>query len=85
MSNDTSNRDALALERTRLANERTFLAYVRTSLALLAAAAVILQFFPDGNIYMLIACLLAASGLVVITIGLYRFYKVRQRLRGAGS
>lgn len=74
-------RDQLALERTRLANERTFLAYVRTSLSLVAAAAVLLQFFSAGFWYEASAVLLAVAGVVVLAIGIYRVITVRAQLR----
>ncbi len=71
-----SMRDTLALERTRLANERTFLAYVRTSLSLIAAAAVLFQFFSSVQSYLAVAWILAITGVMVLAIGIYRFRKV---------
>ena len=73
-------RDQLALERTKLANERTFLAYVRTSLSLIAAAAVLLQFFAAGFVSEASAWLLAIVGVLVLGIGIYRFLAVRAAL-----
>jgi putative membrane protein len=80
-----SMRDKLALERTRLANERTFLAYVRTSLSLIAGAAVIFQFFSNASTYVAFGWLLAASGIVVLIVGIYRFRTVRSYLKDALS
>ncbi|MES2212288.1 MAG: DUF202 domain-containing protein [Pseudomonadota bacterium] len=80
MNSNLDTRDKLALERTRLANERTFLAYVRTGLSLLAASAVLLQFFSSLNAYVTIAWVLAATGVVVLFVGLIRFNKVRKKL-----
>lgn len=77
-SNDV--RDNLALERTRLANERTLLAYVRTGLSLLAAAAVLFQFFASLHAYLAIAWSLAVCGIVVLLVGFVRFFSVRARL-----
>jgi inner membrane protein YidH len=81
MKNDSEIRDKLALERTRLANERTFLAYIRTGLSLLAASAVLFQFFSSLNAYVTVAWLLAGCGIVVLSIGLIRFNKVRRKLK----
>ncbi|RLQ20841.1 DUF202 domain-containing protein [Seongchinamella sediminis] len=74
-------RDELALERTRLANERTFLAYVRTALSLLAAAAALFHFFPADRVFETSAWLLAAAGVLVLGVGLYRGMTVRAQLR----
>jgi inner membrane protein YidH len=78
-------RDTLALERTRLANERTFLAYVRTALSLIAAGAVLLQFFAKHPSYVAVAWILVVSGGLTLLVGLYRFFSVRARLNGNDS
>lgn len=75
-------RDRLALDRTRLANERTLLAYIRTGLSLLAASAVLFQFFSPLNTYIAMAWVLAVSGVVVLIFGLIRFNQVRKELNG---
>lgn len=80
MTGNSDIRDKLALERTRLANERTFLAYVRTGLSLLAASALLFQFFSSLNSYITIAWVLALSGLIVLVIGVIRFSQVRAKL-----
>ena len=80
MNNDTEIRDTLALERTRLANERTFLAYIRTGLALLAASAVLFQFFSTLHSHVVVAWLLAIGGILILVVGLVRFMIVRKRL-----
>jgi putative membrane protein len=80
MNSNSNTRDKLALSRTRLANERTFLAYVRTGLSLLAASAVLFQFFSSLDSYIAVAWVLAACGIVVLCIGLIRFNKVRKNL-----
>ncbi len=80
VANDTETRDKLALERTRLANERTFLAYIRTGLSLLAASAVLFQFFSSLHAYIALSGVLAVSGLVVLVIGVVRFYQVNAKL-----
>ena len=82
MNEGSDVRDQLALERTRLANERTFLAYIRTGLSLLAASAVLFQFFSTLNAYLAVAWLLVAAGGVVLAVGVWRFYTVRRRLNG---
>ena len=83
MNGSSDTRDKLALERTRLANERTFLAYVRTGLSLLAASAVLFQFFASLNAYVAVAWVLAGCGLIVLIVGLIRFNKVRRKLNEA--
>lgn len=75
-------RDRLALERTRLANERTFLAYVRTALSLIAGGVVVLQFFSDSPSHLFFGWLLAALGVVVLTVGLLRFFRVKSTING---
>lgn len=82
-ANSMDVRDLLALERTRLANERTLLAYIRTSLSLLAAAAVLFQFFSPLNTYIAIAWLLASCGIVMLVVGLVRFNTVRKELKAS--
>ena len=81
MNTGSETRDRLALERTRLANERTLLAYIRTGLSLLAAAAVLFQFFSSFHSYVAIGWMLAACGLVILLAGLFRFNSVRRKLR----
>ena len=73
-------RTRLALERTRLANERTLLAYARTALALLAAGAVLPQFFPAHPGLVRVAWGVAAAGAATGAAGLLRFLTVRRRL-----
>jgi len=80
MNGNSEKRDNLALERTRLANERTFLSYVRTGLSLLAASALLFQFFSSLNSYIAIAWVLALGGLIVLLVGIVRFGKVRAKL-----
>jgi putative membrane protein len=83
MNSSPGARDKLALERTRLANERTFLAYVRTGLSLLAASAVLFQFFASLNAYVAVAWVLVGCGFFVLIVGLIRFNKVRIKLNEA--
>lgn len=80
MTGNSDTRDTLALERTRMANERTFLAYIRTGLSLLAAAAVLFQFFSKINSYVATVWVLVVLGVLVLVIGLLRFYKVKAEL-----
>ncbi len=74
-------REQLALERTYLANERTLLAYIRTGLSLLAAAAVMVQFFSTIHAYMTISWLLAIVGIAVLLVGCVRFISVNRKLK----
>ena len=78
---DSGIRDRLALQRTWLANERTFLAYFRTALSMLAAGALLFEFFSDHPTYTWFAWLLMAGGLLVLGVGVFRFLHVRKRLR----
>jgi putative membrane protein len=63
-----------------MANERTFLAYIRTGLSLLAAAAVLFQFFSKINSYVATVWVLVVLGVLVLVIGLLRFYTVKAEL-----
>ena len=78
---DGGLRDKLALERTRLANERTFLAYVRTALSLIAAGAVLLQLFPVNATVVGLGWALSTAGGLVLAVGIFRFLRVRGRLK----
>lgn len=80
MAENTDIRDKLALERTRLANERTFLAYIRTALSLMAAAAVLFQFFSTDSSYATLAWVLAGCGFAMLVVGVVRFFRVRSHL-----
>lgn len=75
-----ARRTALALDRTALANERTLLAYARTALALLAGGLALLQFVdaPWGVVLGTAALPLAVA---VGAIGVWRYTRVRRRLR----
>lgn len=72
-------RDYLAADRTAMANERLLLAYIRTALATVGAGAAILH-FQNGPWSMLSGGLLAASGLIIGIVGLYRFRITRETL-----
>jgi putative membrane protein len=80
VTENTDIRDRLAVERTRLANERTFLAYIRTALSLIAAAAVLFQFFSTDSSYIAVAWALAGCGILMLTVGVVRFFRVRAHL-----
>jgi putative membrane protein len=73
-------RDFLALERTKLANERTFFAYIRTSLYLVLGAIAFLQIEDLGNIQWLGYVCFALSA-VLFTIGIIRYYKLKEKLK----
>lgn len=72
-------RDYLALERTKLANERTLLAYSRTSLYMLLGGIAFLQIEGLRRIQWLGYLALGLS-VILIFIGLYRFFQIRARL-----
>jgi putative membrane protein len=78
---DAGTRDRLALARTELANERTLLAYVRTALSLMAAGAVLLQFFSTNVTVVASGWGLVILGGCVLLFGLSRFVRVRSRLK----
>jgi putative membrane protein len=72
-------RDYLALERTKLANERTLLAYSRTSLYMLLGGIAFLQIEGFRRIQWMGYLALGLS-VILIFIGLYRFFQIRARL-----
>lgn len=80
MAEDTGTRDRLARQRTELANERTLLSYIRTALALVAAGASAIHFL-DGSIADGIGVALIAAGVLVQTVGAYRYRRNAARLR----
>ena len=82
---ESGKRDRLALARTELANERTFLAYVRTALSLMAGGAVILHFFSTNFAITVSGWTLIALGGLVFLLGLWRFSRVRTRLKSPGA
>jgi putative membrane protein len=75
-------RDFLAADRTRLANERTLLAYARTFVGLLATGAGFSQLVTERWLVILGYLLMALSPLVAL-FGVYRFLKVRRKLKMA--
>jgi putative membrane protein len=79
MAEDTQVRDRLALDRTMLANERTLLAYLRTGLAFAAAGASSVHFL-DTLAADVLGWALVAVSVVLTTLGLDRFRRVRRRL-----
>jgi len=79
--NDMTLRDALAFDRTILANERTLLAYLRSAMALLAVGVTLIKFFPQDKILNLTGIVMFILGLVVVIMGLFRFYRIRKSLK----
>lgn len=72
-------RDHLAMERTKLANERTLLSYVRTSLYLLLAGLGLLGLENFAQLKWVGYLVLGAS-IVVLAIGVIRFFQLRKHL-----
>ncbi len=72
-------RDYLALQRTKLANERTLLSYLRTSLYLLLGGIAFLQLQGFDNIKW-IGYLSLALSILLLVIGVFRFYQLKNRL-----
>lgn len=73
-------RDWLAIERTNLANERTFLAYFRTGIVFLGTGISILyidvfQEMKEFGIFLLVL------SPFILFFGIWRFMKVRKRIR----
>lgn len=73
-------RDYLALERTRLANERTLLSYTRASLYMILGGITFLQ-LQDFKEIRWIGYATLASSVVIILIGIYRFFLINLRLK----
>lgn len=72
-------RDELAIDRTLLANERTFLAYMRSGVALLLAGVTFIQFASQAWFRIIgVACI--PIGIIVLTVGIQRYYSVRRRI-----
>jgi putative membrane protein len=83
MENDRKGlikRDWLAIERTKLANERTFLSYFRTGIVFLGTGVSVLYLELFHQIREFGVILLVISP-VVLFFGLWRFRKVRNRIR----
>lgn len=72
-------RDYLAIQRTRLANERTLLAYSRTSLYMLLGGIAFLQ-LEDFNRIRWVGYLAISTSLILLFIGIFRFYQIKYRL-----
>jgi putative membrane protein len=79
--NDLTLRDALAFDRTILANERTLLSYLRSAMALLAVGVTLIKFFPQDKILNLSGIVMFILGVIVVILGLFRFFKVRKSLK----
>lgn len=82
MTEDSSTRDRLAVERTVLANERTLLAYVRTALAFAISGASAIHFL-DSGVADVVGWIGVAAGVVTGVIGAWRFTRTRRSLLGA--
>ncbi|MHB0970721.1 MAG: YidH family protein [Thermoanaerobaculia bacterium] len=77
-SDEAAHRDRLAVDRTHLANERTLLAYARTALASVITGLGILKFFSDVRE---VAIALIVAGALMALFGMWRFLRMRTRLR----
>jgi putative membrane protein len=78
-NSEITRTDLLALERTKLANERTFLAYFRTFVVFLSSGFAILKLEILNNL-MEMGYLFIALSLLVVIIGVTRFFRVKSRL-----
>ncbi|HLL94207.1 MAG TPA: DUF202 domain-containing protein [Spirosoma sp.] len=71
--------ERLAADRTDLANERTLLAYIRTALALIASGTGFAKVL-DSPILRLVFLLFIPVGILVILIGVVRYWQRRKSL-----
>lgn len=76
---ETPLRDQLAIDRTRLANERTLLAYVRAFIGLFLAGVTFMKLFADDPVYVGIGVGSIVGGVLLLTIGLARYLRLRRR------
>ena len=74
------NSDYLALARTKLANERTFLAYFRTFAVFLSSGIAVIKIEALHSLMELGYFFISAS-LIIITVGIIRFFFVRKTIR----
>jgi putative membrane protein len=72
----------LAAERTALANERTLLAYVRTSLAIFLTGIGLWKLVATP-VMVVIGIGMLPVAMLVLAIGIARYFQVRNRIRGA--
>ncbi len=72
--------DHLSIERTKLANERTLFSYIRTSLFLLTGGIGLLEIESVWHLRWL-GWLCLAFSVVIIGLGVYRFFLLRKHLR----
>lgn len=79
VNSEISRNDMLALERTKLANERTSLAYFRTFMVFLGSGIAILKIglFDDLR---LLGYFFIIAALIILLIGLARFFYVKAKL-----
>lgn len=73
-------RDFLAVDRTDLANEGTLLAYMRTFIGLLVSGVGFIEFVDDKFLVVIGYCLSVISPFVLL-LGLYRFLRIRIRIK----
>lgn len=80
MHNDIKKSDYLALARTKLANERTFLAYFRTFTVLLSSGFALIK-IEALHSFIELGYFFIVSSILIITIGIVRFFFVRKTIR----
>lgn len=79
-SKNINRTDWLALERTKLANERTFLAYFRTFIVMTSSGVAVLKIQALQNLESL-GYFFIAAGIVLLLMGILRFFYVRKQIR----
>ena len=82
MNKDLVLREYLAIERTRLSNETTLLAYIRTGLYFVVAGST-LGHLIQTVFWNIIGLPLVCVGLVIITLGVIRFRKVKRNIESS--
>ena len=71
------------LQRNSLANQRTLLAYEKTSVLFIAAGVVGVLLLGDRRPFAVLSWLVLVCGLIVATIGIWRYASIRRRIANA--
>jgi putative membrane protein len=78
-NNEISRTDFLAMERTKLANERTFLAYFRSFVVMTSSGFAVLKLEMLQQLLTL-GYFFIVAGIMMLVIGVVRFYYVKRKL-----
>ncbi len=77
--NELPLNDLLTVEMTYLSNERSMLAYMRTFMVFLSSGFAILK-IEILNPFMLLGYIAIVLSIVILTLGIYRFFKVKKNV-----